>query len=231
MVQNPEKDLINQWEKLPQSQEKKNDFEKSIEFNENWSVTLPWVTLWNPSEALRYVREQENQIISRMRESNEYVISEVKKMLELLFNWWSWKDGDGSYMTPEWRVINHEQFYRGNYVENPIAFLENHEWSLSRFMDKLEEELKEDWIMQRYNPKYISRKTKNKLDELREWKSISELYSMDLEDISFVEIFKEEIQKLSNMPESESEDFYHLKFNYMRYIIRVCENLWYKFGK
>ena len=95
-------------------------------------------------------------------------------------------------------------------------------------MDKLDDKLKEDWIMQRYNPKYVSVKTQNKLDDIRRWKSISELKSIDLKDVSFVEIFKEEIQNLSKMPESESDDFYHLKFNYMRYIIHVCEDLWYK---
>jgi hypothetical protein len=31
------------------------------------------------------------------------------------------------------------------------------------------------------------------------------------------------------MPESTSDDFYHLKFQYLWYIIRVCEDLWFKY--
>ena len=81
--------------------------------------------------------------------------------------------------------------------------------------------------MQRYNPKYINVRTQNKLDELRRI-PISELEWMDLSEVSFVEIFKEEIKNLSEMPESESDKFYHLKFFYMSYILRICEKLWYK---
>jgi hypothetical protein len=35
---------------------------------------------------LKYAREQEKAVISKLRESNEYVISEVKEILEQLFN-------------------------------------------------------------------------------------------------------------------------------------------------
>lgn len=216
-----------------QSQEQKNDFEKSIQFDESWTVTLPEVILSNPFEALRFVRNQERKILSKMRESNKYVIDEVKEMLELLFNRWSGKKvvdwyADNSYETSKWhQYANYEEYQRWCFVFEPIEFLENHEWSLSNFMDMLEKELKEEWILQRYNPQYINNNTQNKLNELR-WKSIKELRWMDLSNISFVEIFKEEIKNLSKMPESESEYFYHLKFNYMWYIIGICEKLWYK---
>lgn len=217
-----------------QLKEQKNDFEKNIQFEENWRVTLPEVTLWNLSEALRFVRNQERSIVSKMRESNEYTVNEIKEMLESLFNWWSGRKltewhGDGEYTTSKWHYYkNYEEYTRWCYVEEPIEFLENHEWSLSNFMDRLEKELKDEWIMQRYNPKYVDLKTQNKLNELRR-KSISELKWMDLSDISFVEIFKEEIKNLSEMPESGSDDFYHLKFDYMRYILRICKELWYKY--
>jgi len=218
----------------PQLKEQKNDFEKNIQFDENWRVTLPEVTLWNLSEALRFVRNQEKSIVSKMRESNEYTVNEVKEMLESLFNWWSGKKltewyADSKYTTSKWHNYkNYEEYQRWCYVEEPIEFLENHEWSLSNFMDRLEKELKDEWIMQRYNPKYVDLKTQNKLNELRR-KSISELKWMDLSEISFVEIFKEEIKNLSEMPESGSDDFYHLKSDYMRYILRICQELWYKY--
>lgn len=232
MSKNPNKPTAS-IENNPQIQEQKNDFEKDIQFDENWSVTLPEVTLWNPSEALRFVRAQEKKLISKMRESNEYVINEVKEMLELLFNRWSGRKlpewyGDGPYRTSKGHYYkNHDEYQRWYFVEEPIEFLENHEWSLSDFMDRLEDELKEEWIMQRYNPKYINVRTQNKLDELRRI-PISELEWMDLSEVSFVEIFKEEIKNLSEMPESESDKFYHLKFFYMSYILRICEKLWYK---
>ena len=206
--------------------------EKSVKFKEDWSVVFPEVTLSNPLESLKYVRAQEKLIISKLRESNEYVISEVKEILELLFNWWSGKKlpdwyGDGSRTTSKWHHYeNREAYQRGCFVDEPIEFLENYEWSLSKFMDKLDEKLKEDWMIGVYKPKYISVKMKNKLNEL--WRR-EELKSSDLKDISFVELFKEEIQNLSKMPESTSDDFYHLKYQYMWNIIRVCQDLWYKF--
>jgi len=205
--------------------------EKKLSFNEDWSVTFPEVTLSNPLESLKYAREQEKAVISKLRESNEYVISEVKEILEQLFNWWSWKErkwyGGSTYTTSKWHYYeNYESYKRGCFVDEPIEFLENYEWSLSKFMDKLDEKLKEDWMIGVYKPKYISVKMKNKLNEL--WRR-EELKSSDLKDISFVELFKEEIQNLSKMPESTSDDFYHLKSQYLWYIIRVCEDLWYKY--
>lgn len=216
----------------PQSQEQ-NDIEKNIQINENWSITLPEVTLWNLPEALRFVKNQEKSIISKMRESNEYVINEVKEMLELLFNNWSgrklteWYSSIGcEYETSKWHHYkNYEDYKRWYFIEEPIEFLENYKWSLSNFMDRLEEDLKNEWIMTRYKPKYINWKTQNKLNELR-WKSVNELKWMDLSGISFVEIFKEEIKNLSEMPESDS--LYRLKFNYIHYILGICEELWYK---
>jgi hypothetical protein len=92
-------------------------------------------------------------------------------------------------------------------------------------MDKLDEKLKEDWMIRLYNPKYISVKMQNKLNELWRREPSSEFKATDLKDISFVELFKEEIENLSKMPESTSDDFYHLKFQYLWYIIRVCEDL------
>ena len=217
----------------PQLQEQKNDIEKNIQFAENWSITLPEVTLWNLQEALRFIRNQEKSIISKMRESNEYVINEVKEMLELLFNNWSgrklpeWYGKVGGwYKTSKWHYyVNYEDYKRWYFIEEPIEFLENYEWSLSNFMNRLEENLKNEWIMTRYKPKYINWKTQNKLNELR-WKSVNELKWMDLSGISFVEIFKEEIKNLSKMPESDG--FYWLKFEYIHYILGICEELWYK---
>jgi hypothetical protein len=44
------------------------------------------VTLSNPSEALKYIRSLENSTISKLRESNEYVINEIKDILEKAYH-------------------------------------------------------------------------------------------------------------------------------------------------
>lgn len=226
MAKNLEKRLIDSWENLPQSQERKNDFEKTIEFRENWTVILPWVTLRNPSEALRYVREQEKMIVSKMRESNEYVVNEVKEMLEDAFNWWYHSDNNRpkERRGGEKSAVCSDYDYESDkisFVEWPIKFLSEYEWSLQNFMDLVVEELKwrEFWWWDNFN---VMCK--------RFWVSKDEL--MKLDTVSFIEKMKKDIKNIPQLSPTTcandmNEHLWAASF-YLFAIKNACEKLWYK---
>ena len=207
------------------------NFDGSIEIADDWSVTLPEVTLSNPSEALKFVRKQERALVSKLRESNEYVVNEVKEMLEQIFNSrdgkkkmeWYW---DGKYDTPNGHHYdNYEEFQKGRYIWEPIEFLTNYEWSLSIFMKRLDQKLKYRWDSWRFNPRIVKRWNLDWFTQDEMSKLPREEFIMRIEGASLIEKFKEDIKKISQEP--EDTEMYQLKADYMEIIIEVCKDMWF----
>ena len=203
--------------------------EKSVEFNEDWSVTFPEVTLSNPLESLSYVREQEKAIISKLRESrdsNEYVINEVKEMLEDAFNWWYHSDnsrpkekrpGEKSAVCSDCDYEWDKKYY----VDWPIKFLSEYEGSLQKFMDLIAEELKnrEYWW---WDSLYVM------CD--RFWITVEEFKNMDT--TSIIEMVKKDIKNIPSLnPSTCRNNMWEHLWVASFYLSAICwasEKLWYK---
>ena len=201
--------------------------ETQLKFNEDGTVTIPEVTLWNPSEALKYIRELENSTILKLRESNEYIINEVKEMLETAFQWWYHSDNN----RPKERrggeksavCSDHDyDFDKKYYLDSPIKFLSEYKWNLQKFMDLLAQEIKwrEFWC---WNDLYIMCE--------RFWISIEELKNMD--SMSLIELIKEDIKNIPLLNNTTCcnntwEHLWAARF-YLNSIKSVCEKFWYKF--
>lgn len=111
--------------------------EAQLKFNEDGSVTIPEVTLSNPSEALKYIRSLENSTLSKLRESNEYVLNEVKELLEGALSWIIYEKKITDYENSRYY-----QDQKETYVEKPLKFLSKYKGNLSQFMDIIAETLK-----------------------------------------------------------------------------------------
>jgi len=111
--------------------------ESQLKFNEDGSVTIPEVTLSNQSEALKYIRSLEKGTLSKLRESNEYVINEVKKILEGALSWIIYEKKITDYENSRYY-----QDQKETYVEKPLKFLSKYKGNLSQFMDIIAETLK-----------------------------------------------------------------------------------------
>lgn len=200
--------------------------EIKLQFNEDGSVTIPEVTLSNPSEALKYIRLQENNIISKIRESNEYVVNEVKEMVESAFDWWyhhdKFRDWPEEWYTKSANCSDYN--YDSNkeyYVDWPIKFLSEYKWNLQNFMDLLAQEIKrrEFW---RWNSLYVMCK--------RFGVSVEELKNMDT--VSLIELIKNDIKNIPSLNQSTqmgdmNERLWAGNF-YLSAIRDVCKKLWYK---
>ena len=209
----------------------KEGFEKNVEIAEDWFVTLPEVTLSNPSEALKFLKKQERALVSKLRESNEYVVNEVKEMLEQIFNSrdgrkkieWYW---DGMYDTPNGHHYDsYEEFQKGRYIWEPLEFLSNYEWSLSTFMKRLDQKLKYRWDSWRFNPRIVKRWNLEWFTQDEMSKLPREEFIKRIEGVSLIEKFKEDIKKISQEP--EDTEMYQLKSDYMEIIIEVCKDMWF----
>ena len=191
-----------------------------------WTVTLPEKNFANLKEALAYTREQEKAIISKLRESNEYIVNEVKEMLEDAFNWWY--HSDNNLPKEEWggekSAVCNDYSYESakiRYIDWPIKFLSEYEGSLQNFMDLVAEELKsrEYWW---WDSLYVM------CD--RFWVTVEEFKNMDT--ASIIEMVKKDIKKIPSLnPSTCSNDMrQHLwaaEF-YCDAITNACKKLWYK---
>lgn len=187
------------------------------------TVTLPEKNLANLKEALAYTREQEKAIISKLRESNEYVVNEVKEMLEEAFNWWYHSDKirEGWY---KYSAVCSDYDYKSaksKYTEGPIKFLSEYEGDLQNFMDLVAEELK--------NRKYWWWNSLHILCD-RFWITVEEFKKMDT--ASIIEMVKKDIKNIPSLyPSTCSNDIReHLwaaEFYYFA-ITNACKKLWYK---
>lgn len=195
-------------------------------FNPDGSVTLPNVTLWNPLEALKFLDNQRNLIIKELRESNEYVINEVKDMIESAFDGGYHHDAF-RYWPEEWYTksancsdYNYESD-KDHYVNWPIKFLSEYTWSLQNFMDLLAQEIKwrEFWW---WNSLYVMCE--------RFGISIDELKNMDNQ--SLIELIKNDIKNIPSLRNSTCwndmwERLWAASF-YLEAIKSVCKKFWYR---
>lgn len=172
---------------------------------------------------MKYAREQEKIIISKLRESNEYVINEVKEMLEDAFRWWYHSDKirEGRYEKSAVCSDHEYECAKSNYTERPIKFLSEYEGNLQNFMDLVAEELKnrEYWC---WNSLYI-------LCD-RFWITIEEFKKMDT--VSIIEMVKKDIKNIQSLNPSTcynnmGEHLWAAEFYYF-VITAACRKLWYK---
>lgn len=216
---------LNQNKEVTKTEESHNIFDdKSIVLNEEtWTVTLPEKKLANLREALAYTRKQEKAIISKLRESNEYIINEVKEMLKNAFNWWYHSDKIREWWYKYSDVCSDDDYKSAklNYTEKPIKFLSEYEGNLQNFMDLVAEELKsrEYWW---WNSLYIMCN--------RFWITVEEFKNMDT--ISIIEMVKKDIKNIPSLnPSTCANDMReHLwAANFYYYAITdACKKLWYK---
>ena len=191
-----------------------------------WAVVLPERKLANLQEALAYTREQEKAIISKLRESNEYIVNEVKEMLEDAFNWWYHSDNNlpkekrGGKKSAVCSDYSYESAKK-RYIDWPIKFLSEYEGSLQDFMKLLAEELKsrEFWW---WDDLYIM------CD--RFWITVKEFKNMDT--TSIIEMVKKDIKNIPSLNPSTClndmrQHLWAAEF-YSDAIINACRKLWYK---
>lgn len=215
-------------EKIENSMIEKTDIlpEKQLKFNEDGTITIPEVTLQNPLETLKYLKQQEEKVVSKLRESNEYVVKEIKWMLEDAFQYWFHSDKIKviePWYTKSQVCSDHDyEFSKRYYVDLPIEFLSKYEWKLQNFMELLAQELKERefwWgdslyvLCQRFGI------------------SIEELKQMDT--TSIVKIIKNDIKNIPSLSPTTQlgnmkEHLWAAKF-YLTLIQSVCEKLWFKY--
>ncbi len=219
---------LNQNKEVSKTEESHNILDdKSIILDEKtWTVTLPEKNLANLREALAYTREQEKVIISKLRESNEYLVNEIKEMLEAAFQWWYHSDnnrpkekrpGEKSAVCDDYNYESTKQYY----IDWPIKFLSEYEGNLQNFMDLVAEELKdrESW---RWDSLYVMCN--------RSWISVEDFKKMDTDSI--IEMVKKDIKKIPRLNPSScvnnmNEHLWAASF-YLSAIRWACEKLWYK---
>lgn len=201
--------ILQNWEKtqiLP---------EKQLQFNENGSITIPEVTLWNPNEVLKYLKNQEKIIIAKLRESNNNVFNEVKWMLENI-QWW---------LESYWDKLPPAFYQRWKKEKNAdmlLKFLSEYEWSLENFMDVLVANFK----------KQIGRWDDDRFYMMCRRIGISKDEFMKLDNQKIIEKIKEDINKIPtiddrHVPSWWLHDRYHVANFYFSIIQNTCTDFWY----
>ena len=198
--------------------------EKNVQFNEDGSITIPEVTLWNPVETLNFLRYQEKKVLSKLRESNEYVVNEVKEMLEDAF-YWTWSDKYPDKENSHYEYSYSYQHDKRVSVDHPLKFLSKYQWDLSKLSDFIAQALKNRRKAWYWNTFEVLCR--------RFWVSENELLNMDT--ASIIDKMKEDIKNIPSLKISTCyNDMYERAWSGHAYIFIIkdaLECLWYNLFK
>jgi len=180
--------------------------ETQLKFNEDGSVTIPEITLSNPSEALKYIRFLEN----KLKESKEYVVNEITEIVEKVFK----------SIYSDFDDYHKSQHYNDD-IKKPLNFLMWYKWDLSSFLYYFVKEIAQEMYRQ------IGWTGSKYMLEKYGLLSVNQLHSMPREDL-LIRV-KERVNDLPSLDPGRSTvlDRGYAGQLYLRCFKKACEKYWY----